>query len=245
MKRICSVTRFGLIPAVMFLSIAVLLSACTKFDDDDNNQGTPVSGLMAFNLAPDKSPVGIALNGNNLTNVPLNYTSFTGTYHRVYSGNREIESYDVTSDSTLAISGFTFAPDKYYSLFVAGANGVYSNIITHDDFDSLSNSSGKAYLRYINAIPDSSKPTVSVTANGSQVFNNQAAFTSVSEFAAVDPGQVSIAVKNNSSIDASRTISLDQGRVYTVLLLGLPGAADTTRAVQIRFIENGSLGSNQ
>ncbi len=245
MKRFFSSFRFGLVPLSGVLVVAVLLSACTKLDDDDNGQQTPVSGLMAFNLIADKPGIGIALNGNNLVNAPLSYTNFTGTYQRVYSGNREIESFDAGSDSSLAKSGHNFEPDKYYSLFVAGANGVYRNIVTHDNFDSLNSSAGKAYIRYINAIPDSTQPTVTIAANGNNVFNSPASFTTISDFAAADPGQVSIAVKNNTTIDANRNITLEQGKVYTVLLIGIPGSADTTKAVQIKFVENGSLSTGQ
>lgn len=245
MKRFFSSIRFGLIPISGVLVVAVLLSACTKFDDDDNGTETPVSGLMAFNLVPDKAAIGIALNGNNLSNAPLSYTNFTGTYLRVYSGNREIESFDINTDSALAKSNYGFELNKYYSLFVTGANGVYTNIVTHDNFDSLNSSSGKAYIRYINAIPDSTKPTVSITANGINVFNTQATYTSVSDFAAADPGQISVGVKNNATIDASRSFSIEQGKAYTVLLIGVPGATDTTKAVQIKYIENGSLTEGQ
>ena len=100
-------------------------------------------------------------------------------------------------------------------------------------------------MRYINAIPDSTKPTVTITANGTNVVNTQAGFSSVSDFVAADPGQVTITVKNNTTIDANRTISLEQGKVYTVLLAGIPGATDTTKAVQIKYILNGSLATGQ
>lgn len=245
MKRVLSSIRLNLLPVSGVLALGILLAACTKFDDDDNDSNTPVAGLMSFNLVPDKSAIGISLSGNLLTNSPLSYTNYTGTYQRVYSGSREIESFDADSDSSFAKNSFSFEPDKYYSLFVTGANGNYSNVVTRDNFDSLSSTGGKAYLRYINAIPDSTQPTVTITANGTQVVNAPAAYTSVSEFAAADPGNVSIAVKNNANIDASRTISVEQGKVYTLLFVGIPGATDTSRSVQIKFIQNGTLDGGQ
>ncbi len=86
---------------------------------------------------------------------------------------------------------------------------------------------------------------MTITANGTKVINTPAGFSSVSDFVAADPGQVTITVKNGSTIDASRTISLEQGKVYTVLLAGVPGATDTTKAVQIKYILNGSLATGQ
>lgn len=245
MKNFFSSIRMTLVPVSCVVLASVLIAACSKSDNDDNGNNTPVSGLMAFNLAPDKAAVVVALSGNSLTNAPLAYTNYTGTYQPIYTGTRPVESYDYNTDSSIATVNYTFEADKYYSLFVAGANGVYSNIIAKDNFDSLSSASGKAYVRYINAIPDSTKPTVTITANGNNVVNTPAAFSSVSDFAAADPGQVTVTVKNNSTIDANRTISLEQGKVYTVLLTGLPGATDTTKAVQIKYILNGSLATGQ
>lgn len=241
MKNIFSSIRMSVIPASCFVLATVLLAACSKFDDDDKGDNTPVAGLMAFNLAPDQGAVAIALSGNNLTNEPLAYTNYTGTYQRVFTGSRDVESYDYSSDSTLSKVNFNFEADKYYSLFVVGTNGVYTNILTHDNFDSLNSTSGKAYIRYINAIPDSTIPTVTVSANGTNVISTPAGFASVSEFTATDPGDITVSVKNNSTIDANRSFSLEQGNVYTVLLTAIPGATDSTKTVQIKYILNGSL----
>lgn len=118
MKNIFSSIRMSVIPASCFVLATVLLAACSKFDDDDKGDNTPVAGLMAFNLAPDQGAVAIALSGNNLTNEPLAYTNYTGTYQRVFTGSRDVESYDYSSDSTLSKVNFNFEADKYYSLFV-------------------------------------------------------------------------------------------------------------------------------
>ncbi|HKO82591.1 MAG TPA: DUF4397 domain-containing protein [Chitinophagaceae bacterium] len=245
MKNFFSSIRMRLVPVSCVVLVIVLLAACSKFDNDDNNNNSSAAGLMSFNLAPDQSAVGVALSGSNLTNAPLGYTNYSGTYQPIYPGNRAVESYNYNSDSSIATLNYNFETNKYYSLFVAGANGVYTNIVTRDNFDSLSSGSGKTYVRYINAIPDSTKPTVSITANGNDVINAPAGFSVVSDFVAADPGQVTITVKNGSTIDANRTISLEQGKVYTVLLTGLPEATDTTKAVQIKYILNGSLATGQ
>lgn len=218
----------------------ILLSACSKFNDDDN-YSTPAAGLMSFNLAPDQGGVFITLSGNNLNNLPLAYTNYSGAYQAVYVGNRAIQTYNYPNDTAVAEGNHLFTPDKYYSLFVVGANGRYQNVVAHDNFDSLANSEGKAFIRYINAIPDSSKPVVTIAANGNNVINDNASFTAVSEFRTIDAGDVAVKVNNGSTIDASRNISVEQGKVYTVLLVGVPGAADTTKTVQIKFILNGSL----
>jgi len=220
-------------------ALAFLLSACSKFDDDNNS--TPASGLMSFNLAPDQAGVFITLSGNNLNNLPLAYTNYSGTYQAIYPGNRAVQTYSYPADTAIAEGNFTFTPDKYYSLFVVGANGRYQNVVINDNFDSLANSAGKAFIRYINAIPDSSKPVVTIAVNANNVVNDNTFFAAVSEFRTIDAGNVVVTVNNGSSIDASRNITVEQGKVYTVLLVGAPGAADTTKAVQIKYIFNGSI----
>ena len=230
---------------VLVLSVAaagILFTACLK-NNDTNTPQTPVAGLMAFNLAPDQSAVTITLSGNALTASPLGYTSYTGAYQSIYTGTRAIESFS-QANASLVSTSYNFEQDKYYSLFVVGYNNSYRNVVSLDNFDSLSTTQGNAYIRYINAIADTvGTPAVTITAGGNSVVNENASFASVSEFKAVSPGSVSIAVKNGTAIDTSRTISVEQNKAYTILLTGVPGATDDIKKVQIRFIQNGSLAS--
>lgn len=238
MKRnFFSIQKILVTVSALVLSVA-LLSSCRK---DRDNVEVPVSGLMAFNLSPDKTQIGIALSGNLLTNQPLQYTSFTGNYRNIFPGERAVESFNAEDDSTLSKASFNFADNKYYSLFVVGNNGAYQNVIVHDNIDSLSAASGQAFVRYINAIPDSSAPTVTITSNGSNVVANPASFASVSDFTPVNGGNITVAIANGSSITANRTFAVENGKVYTILLIGVPGTADSEKAIQIKYVENGIL----
>ena len=220
------------------LLVTAILSACKK--NDAVNTRIPAAGLMVFNLAPDKEAVGVALSGNLLSNQPLAYTSFNGTYQNIYTGSREVAAYDFFRDSVFSNSTFNFEDKNYYSLFVTGNNGVYKNITVKDDVDS-SASADKAWIRYINAIPDSSAPVVTITFGGIKVSDAPASFTSVIPFTAVDGGDVNIAVNNGNTISADRTLTLEKGKVYTALLIGLPAQSDSTKKIQIRYIQNGSV----
>jgi hypothetical protein len=236
-KSFFSIRSVTVALAVTVLS-ATLFTACNKVGDDVDN--TPIAALMAFNLAPDKSNVQVALSGSALTNTPLAYTTFTGSYLNIYPGTRSFEAYDITG-SPFASTSFAFEPGKYYSAFVLGTNGNYRNVVVHDDIDSLPATS--AYIRYINAIPDSSAAvTVKLTAGGTDISNTTAPYASVSAFKAVAPGQVTIDVVNGSTIDKDRTITVEQAKVYTVLLVGVPGSASTP--IDIKFITNGTLDGN-
>lgn len=223
----------------LFAFTIFIFSACKKDNDHFNDTQ---SGLMAFNLIPDEASLGFSISNNILTNSPLSYSNYTGTYLSVTSGQRDIQSFDAASDSVLATASYNFEPKKYYSIFAVGANGMYKNIIVKDNFDSLSTTSGNAFVRYINAIPDSLGAAVTITANGTDIINEPASFGKVSDFKEVTPGDISLKVNNSEQgIAADRNITVEKNKIYTVLLMGLPGVTDTAKAVQIKYILNGSV----
>jgi len=239
MKKKFGSFRSTLLTAGSILLLAILFSACKK--DPDVNSNTPVAGLMGFNLAPDKASIGLALSGSSLTNVPLNFTSYTGLYQTIFPGSREVAAYDFGASTPFATTTQNFEAKKYYSVFTLGNNGTYANLVVEDKLDTLSAATGQAYVRYVNAIPDSTKPSVTLTASGTDVSNNNAAYASVSEFLGVNPGDITIKIANGSNISASRTITLEKNKVYTVLLVGVPGSTETAKQVQIKFISNGTI----
>ncbi len=221
---------------VLFL-VAASFSSCLK--NDDNTQ-TPVAGLMAFNLAPDASAIGFSLSGNNLTSTPLAYTNYTGGYVGIYTGSRSITAFDASTGDALASSDYTFDRDKYYSLFLVG-DTAYQNVVVKDNIDTLPGTAGVAYVRYINAITGNLTPAVKISQNGNNVVNDNAAFGSVSDFTALAPGQITINVSSGDTLEADRSITIEERKVYTALLIGKPGVSDTAQSVKIKYIENGTL----
>lgn len=238
MKKFFSTRRLLAVTAAT--AFLLIFASCKKSNNE--NPDIPVSGLMAFNLAPEKQGIAFTLSGNNLTNAPLTYPNYTGGYLGVYTGPRTITALDASNGNTIASFDHTFEQDKYYSLFLTGYGDAYKNIIVTDPIDTLSATSGKAYIRYINAIADSvSQPKVTVTDNTGNVIDEDAAFTNVSVFTAVAPGSITIDVNNGSDIQANRSITVEDKKVYTALLIGVPGSTDPDQNVQVRYIENGTL----
>lgn len=241
MNKILSWFRKGVFPLVMVVVSGLFLASCLKNNNGDY-QNIPAAGLMAFNLAPDQQSLLIQLSGNTLTANPLAYQSFTGVYQNIYSGNRSVTSFDYPKPSPLTNSNYSFEQNKYYSLFVVGIDSNYRNVISVDNFDSLSATSGKAYVRYINAITDSvNTANVTITSGGNSIVNDNAVYASVSKFREVAPGDINISVKSTNGVDVSRTISVEQKKVYTILLSGIPKDINERTKVQIRFITNGTL----
>lgn len=224
----------------LYLSLfsVVAFSACKKQDVPV----TPTSGLMAFNMIPDSiAPIAFVLNNSSITNSPLSYSNYTGSYLPVYSGPVTLQVYKANSDSTLSSANYTFEANKYYSAFAMGANGTYKNVIVADGLDSLTASSGNAFIRYVNAIPDSSVQKITVSAGGADAVSSNTHFGDVSDFVGVAPGDVTMNLSNDSTISANKTVTLVKNQVYTFLLTGMPHATDTSKAVQIKYIINGTI----
>ncbi|MEO8404392.1 MAG: DUF4397 domain-containing protein [Chitinophagaceae bacterium] len=242
MKKLISTVRGRGWMAIAALAGGLLFASCNKSHNDDNNSNTPVAALMAFNLSPDLSQAGFALSGSNLTQVPLTFNSYTGGYLAIYPGTRSVESYNYSSGTSLVNTNYTFEDSTYYSVFLVGTAGAYQNVIVKDNLDSLP-ATDQAYVRYINAIPDASSPTVTIASGGTNVVNDNAAFPAVSGFTAVNAGTVTVNVTNGGTITANRDITLESKKVYTILLSGTPGGTGDN-AVQIKFITNGTVEGN-
>jgi Domain of unknown function (DUF4397) len=225
----------------LFVSLlAILFAACKK--DDTPPVRTPVAGFMAFNLAPDQNAVVFSLSGNNVSNTPLAYNNYTGNYLPIYIGSRELSAFAFGTNNTLATATGNFADSMYYSAFLIGANGNYRNVIVQDHLDTLRASAGKAYVRYINAVADSAAvPEVVLSVGGETSTTENAAYGDVSSFRQVGAGQLTATISGGTGIAATRTITLEENKIYTLLFSGVPAAADSTQAVQIKFIQNGTI----
>ena len=57
----------------------------------------------------------------------------------------------------------------------------------------------------------------------------------------VRPGNLIVSLSNERSVNTSRTFSVEKEKVYTVLLVGVPGSTDSTKADQIKYITNGTV----
>ena len=232
--------RKNLLPITGIFLIAILFGACKKSDVD--NTRTPAAGLMAFNLIPNSGGIGVAIGNNNMTPQALYFNNFTGVYKAVYTGDRTLESYSFGSGSTLAKESHNFKDSSYYSVFVMGANDNYSNVFVEDKLADLpQNDKTKTFVRFVNAIPDSSSSKVTVSAGGNDVFNATSSFKDISQFKEIAAGDVKVTINNESTIEESRTIKLEQGKIYTILLTGLPETTNEDFGIDIKFILNATL----
>lgn len=221
--------NLSLIAAI--LSFTFIFSACSKNDDAVD---TEVAGLMAINLVPDKDAINLDISGSTLTQVPMDYTAYTGGYISIYPGNRRISSYSVPQMELLDTASFLFTPQKFYTVFVTGFDDDYKNIIVQDNYEALSPQAGKAFVRYINTVPGAGEFTI-----GGETHN--AGFQQVSEFQAIDAGTVNVGFSILEADPVNRDIEFKENMAYTILISGIPGDIDIDKGVQIRYIENGRI----
>lgn len=231
----------GLIAAGALI-LTLLFSACRKNSDNTPGDNTQYAGLLSFNLIPDKTSIAFAVGGAAITTAPLSYPNYTGAYQPIIPGSRKVEAFNYAgTDSAFASATNSFVANKFYSVYAVGFNNHYSTVISPDNIDSSIIGSGKAYVRYINAITDSSNKNVSIEKSGANVFDSTVSFSAITPFKNVDAGNVTVTVNNGSNVNVNRTFAVEAGKVYTILLIGVPGSSDIDKQVKIVYVVNGSI----
>lgn len=236
MKKQNLLKRTGLLIAGTFM-FAMIFSACKK----DEPAHIPAAQVMVFNLVPDQDGVGVAVDNNAISNVPIPYPGYL-PYRNFYAGNRVFSSFIFGSGQTLATTPETLRDSGYYSLFVVGGDDIYKNVITEDMIDSLDATSGKAFVRYVNGVPGDAETTTTISADQTVLFNDANKVGTVSAYKEAAPGKISVTMSNPGATEpVSRDIDVTEKGVYTVLLIGEPQATDTARALKIRVVHQGNL----
>ncbi|CAN5293546.1 hypothetical protein BH20BAC1_BH20BAC1_25430 [soil metagenome] len=72
------------------------------------------------------------------------------------------------------------------------------------------------------------------------IINEDAMFKTVSDFSTTDAGDITVKA-TSSDVDVNRTFTLEANKVYTILVVSIPGATDPAQAVQIKYILNGEV----
>ncbi len=223
--------------SILAIGFSLLLVSCKK---EKTESKVGVAGLVAFNLAPDQNHLMITVDDSYFTSTPLLYSRYTGKYFGIYEGNRSIVAFDNTTNKDLAQLDFNFKDSGYYSLFFIGYKSHYRNFLVEDKLSSIPKSTGKSFVRYLYAIPDSLGSHVTVSNSGINTFDESNTYGNISEFKQIEPGNVDVKIMNGSGdIDLQRSLSLQSDGIYTILLQGTTQSTDTLQKVKINLIKNG------
>lgn len=224
--------------ALYLIAFSLLAISCSKDKDPSPTPG--VAGLVAFNLAPDQHHVFVTVDGAYFTAVPLDYSNYSGKYKGVYEGQKSVVSFDQLSNLDLAKVDFNFHDSAYYSLFFLGYKNNYKNLIVEDKILSLPKSTGKSFVRYLFAIPDSLGAHITVGNGTVNFFDENNFYSHISEFKETAQGGINASVKNGSGdIDEQHAFNLEANGIYTIIFQGTSRATDTLQKVKINMIQNG------
>lgn len=224
--------------SLLIAAISIFIISCNKKSDTPTQAS---SGLMVVNLAADRNAVGFYVDGGNITYSPLAFTNYNGGYQPIYPGTRSVSAFDYNNGGTLASTDENFEEGKYYSAFLLGNTNGYQTVVVNDNLDSLQAVGTQAYIRFVNAIADSTTSTsVRFTQMENQPVEIPVSYRTVSEFEAAHSGDLSLELLRNGAISTQRTINLEPNKVYTVLFAGVPGSSGSD-SLQIRYITNGTV----
>lgn len=224
---------------LLILAFVGILSSCSTNDDTYEVDPEQIAGFMAINTVTDQQQIGVSLSGIYVGQ-PLPYRAYTGGYVNIFPGERSTDAFSPYSGNTLSSTSFTYEKGKYYSLFITGRKDHYENIIIEDNLNDLAVQDSISYVRYINAIPTEEVPELTLANATDTLLKEKAAYQEVSEFLKVKGKELTIQV-NGDSIQAERTIELENRKIYTLLIVGNPESTDDLKKAQIRYIENGRL----
>jgi len=229
-------TSMGL---VALLSGSIFIASCDK---SDNNNPTPPPGgtakVAAVNASPLTGPASVNIGGTTLSSNPLPLLGTTGSagnpYVSVSSGTPNVQ---VTAGGATIVDGTTtLGADANYTVLVydtinGGGAGKVRAITLNDDLTAPS--AGNAKVRFVHLAPDAPAVTIDVFkgADSTRLVDSASYIiqpsdvTDVSAFTTVSAGDYQVKVKlptmNDSTIISIPTLSLADGKIYTIYATGL------------------------
>lgn len=203
--------------AVTIASAAFLISSCIRADKHVFQ--TAKAKLMVVHASPDAGAVGLTVDTAVQSILPLSFGSNTD-YIDVKSGKRNlfVTSYS-TGATVLQIDSVPFVANKFYSLFVVDTLANLNAVVLEDSFSS---DSVNAYVRFLNLSPDVPSAQFGSAATALE-FGQNLAFKSSTAFFPLSAGNYVFNVRTSSNLTLAQTssLSLQNGRYYTVYLRGL------------------------
>jgi hypothetical protein len=227
----------------VFTAFALLfsLSSCLKDNDDDE---VGVSFITFTNSLPQFPSLDFYIAGGKATPQPLLFTENSGLYESnppyggLYSNTYYIQ---VAADGKqiLGLPG-TLEPYANYSFFVATSSATSDTIVPvvfKDDMTAPSG--GKAKVRFINLIRNTSAYDLSAQGGSSVMFNNKA-YKTQGNFMEVTPGDYVYELKDagTATVRATKALKVDANKIYTLWASGGNSSATTTVDPKLNVIVN-------
>jgi len=222
-------TGFILLALAVF---SMTLTSCGKTEVAD----TTISYVRVVNGSPGLATYNVYLSGNIINTAALPFLGSTSYISRS-SGAYNLKFTSASSTETLFTKDITLNPSTNYSYYLINKPGQLDGFLIGDDL-SVS-AADKAYIRFVNLSPDAPAADLVKTGATTSLITNKA-YKTASTYITVDPGTISLDVKDTST-GTVRTTKTDAtfaaGYHYDVILGGLINPAnDTERALTLQVL---------
>ncbi|MBK6846216.1 MAG: DUF4397 domain-containing protein [Proteobacteria bacterium] len=221
---------------MLALPLCGLLSVAACGDDDETVSGVGQAKVRVIHASYDAPPVDVSIDGAKAISA-LAYGKSSG-YAGVAAGKRAVTVAPSAGGASVITAELTLEKDTDYTVFAVNALSAIGPVVATD---ARAPSVGKAKVRFVHAAPDAPAVDIKVgTPTASPVFGN-AAFKSVAPYAAVDAGPYAFVVTaagQSTAVISFKAVTLEAGKVYTVVALGTLAASDATPFVVRAFVDN-------
>lgn len=217
-------SAFRFVVTLFACMLLFYLAACSSDDAEDiAEEVLPSTMARTIHLSPDAPEVDVdyELIEVQSTVVGLNYGD-ASTYSEVSSGTTRVAVRQASNDEEVAsFEGFLFASDVDNTVYIVNLVSDLEFILSNDD---RTRDDDNAKVRFVHAAPDAPAVDVKTDApDGPAVFSD-AEFKDITEYTAVAPGDytfvVTAAGEEGSAVATFQPVTLDAGRIYTVVALG-------------------------
>lgn len=227
--------RFTLALALPLCGL-LAVAACGDEHNDPEGEVADKAKVRVIHASYDAPAVDVSIDGAKAISA-LAYGKSSG-YAAVNAGSRAVAVAPIAGGPAVISATLKLDKDVDYTVFAVGALSAIGPVVATD---ARAATAGKAKVRFVHASPDAPAVDIKVgSATAAPVFAN-VAFKSVAAYAEVDPGSYAFVVTaagQSTAVLSFKPITLETGKVYTVVALGTFAAGDATPFIVRAFVDN-------
>ncbi|SHN03936.1 protein of unknown function [Cyclobacterium lianum] len=219
-KKINKLEEIKLIPVVLLVVMAGVISGC-EVDDDDVVPLPDISYVGLYHASPNAPSLDILMENGRINYYPLRYADYTN-YLNFFAGERTMRVRPVNASNVVIDTTFTFETGAAYSIFYVNEYEDIQALLLEDEEVAIS--PGESAVRFAHLSPDS--PEVDIVRSMEDDMTNlveASSYQDVSEFITVDSGVQSFNVnlaEGGDEVLSIPDVNLRSGGVYTIVARG-------------------------
>ena len=234
--------RLVTLVAIIFAATGLLFIACDDDDSPTDSSNTPPR-VRVIHASQANGAVDVDVDDSTIID-GLTYGE-ASEYAQYSEGSRQIEVTPDGSDTPVLISELiTLESDLEYTLFAVNTGTQIEEIHTADDRTVVV---GQAKVRFVHAIPDGGTYDIKVDTGFGvpEVEYNDVTFRDISSYHQLNGTDYSFVISSpnqNDTLFSYDPVTLDRGKIYTVIVYGTIDAGDVW-PVNLRVFEDDNTGT--